>query len=488
MILASSLIPPEYTHIHHPSTEFYTNITGFYRDARAHPLNLSSIASTGGSSHSSHSVVTPHPGSQQTTDTPLPHSSTEDTSHFWRHVDHKLFAGYQKSLNNTLSNELRGTFDWENVDKFEMNLKERDIDYEDPFLAQRRTKDQLKNIKREYKDWTWVKGSATLFTSTVPLPLSSLSSADSLEEKYEETRDQQEITYNFYGLHHLPNGSYTLIAKPDGYRIDIRDLPPLLKVYGEVVHEQAVGIVALELDKEVRREEGLMISGEARSEPTSTSLFYFVQSVKLNPLDSLTTVSMWSITHWTSLAISINTVYTKTLTWNTVNPSIYTKCPLQIHLTLPPLPPTTSLTQLKQYQAEQIDPTGLGWSLPRPPGYWETGSGLGGVIIAEECGWGFGIEGGNGIAIDDFWRKSVNCGYIHCRTAQLKIRSLVQLTTHRCGIRDFDPINALTPIGQTDGNHSNPINIDENLTVVNCNNGHIGFLDLLSSCSRRYRL
>lgn len=35
--------------------------------------------------------------------------------------------------------------------------------------------------------------------------------------------------------------------------------------------------------------------------------------------------------------------------------------------------------------------------------------GLSGVVVADGCGFGFGIEGGKGVRIDDFWRKSVNC-------------------------------------------------------------------------------
>ena len=60
------------------------------------------------------------------------------------------------------------------------------------------------------------------------------------------------------------------------------------------------------------------------------------------------------------------------------------------------------------YEEELHNPTGIRLSLPRPPNYWD-GTGLGGVAIADKCGWAFGIEGGKGLKLVDFWRKSINC-------------------------------------------------------------------------------
>ena len=60
------------------------------------------------------------------------------------------------------------------------------------------------------------------------------------------------------------------------------------------------------------------------------------------------------------------------------------------------------------WEDEARDPSGIALSLDRPPGYWE-GIGLGGVVVADECGWAFGLDGGTGVKIDDFWRRSVNC-------------------------------------------------------------------------------
>lgn len=88
-----------------------------------------------------------------------------------------------------------------------------------------------------------------------------------------------------------------------------------------------------------------------------------------------------------------------------------TKCRLLAHLTLPPLPPGTTQEEIELFEAEQRDPTGIRISLPRPPGYWE-GTGLGGVLVADQCGYAFGLEGGSGVRIDDFWQRSVNCGFV----------------------------------------------------------------------------
>lgn len=77
-------------------------------------------------------------------------------------------------------------------------------------------------------------------------------------------------------------------------------------------------------------------------------------------------------------------------------------------MTVPPLPHGTSPLELERYEEELLRPTGIRLSLPHPPNYWD-GVGLGGVIIADQCGVGIGFEKGKGVRIDDFWRKSINC-------------------------------------------------------------------------------
>lgn len=85
-----------------------------------------------------------------------------------------------------------------------------------------------------------------------------------------------------------------------------------------------------------------------------------------------------------------------------------TSCPVLIYMTVPPLPHGTSPQELERYDQEVSDPTGIRLSLPKPPNYWD-GVGLGGVIVADQCGVAVGFEGGVGIRIDDFWKKSINC-------------------------------------------------------------------------------
>lgn len=47
--------------------------------------------------------------------------------------------------------------------------------------------------------------------------------------------------------------------------------------------------------------------------------------------------------------------------------------------------------------------------MKRPPGYSQLPPGLGGVVIADGCGWALGIEDGEGLGVDDFWRREVDC-------------------------------------------------------------------------------
>lgn len=247
-LLASSLIPPEYTHSHYPGNDFYNNITGFYREAHVHPLNLTS-------------------GVTQ------PMHDTQFASHFWRHLDSATLSGFHRAYNGTLAEDLRGTFDWDKVDKFEMNVKERlvTVDWPSSELIDRgRSRDELQALKEEYRDWAWIKGSATLFTSS---STSDSSVASASTEGQISPANPHEMTFSFYGLHYLPNGTYALIAKPDGYRIDIRDIPPLFKGYGDIVHNTTVGIISRELEKDVKREEGVLISNEVRGDPGSKLRF-----------------------------------------------------------------------------------------------------------------------------------------------------------------------------------------------------------------------
>jgi hypothetical protein len=96
-----------------------------------------------------------------------------------------------------------------------------------------------------------------------------------------------------------------------------------------------------------------------------------------------------------------------------------------MHLSLPPLPAGTQPAEIEAYNAELANPTGILSSLTRPPQYWSAREGLGGVIIADQCGFAFGFEQGKGVGLDDFWRKSINCEFEH-RLGQTTLLSLAR--------------------------------------------------------------
>ncbi len=92
-----------------------------------------------------------------------------------------------------------------------------------------------RQIEGNFTDWTWVKGGVTL-----------------------STKDTS-IEYNFYGLHHIPNGTLNLFALPDGLKIDIRDIP---RLYPDPDHHNFTSrIVMVELEKELNSlEDNLLLS------------------------------------------------------------------------------------------------------------------------------------------------------------------------------------------------------------------------------------
>ncbi|WVQ95739.1 hypothetical protein IAU59_002838 [Kwoniella sp. CBS 9459] len=345
-VLPSSIIPPDtYT-----PTNVFTSITGFYRSANVHPLSL------------------------ETSPSHLPD--------YWRHVTSfpslNSSAEESESWNATRAEELRGSWDWAETVRWDMNLKERNIsaptastDDEDELFSHNTTigqgqkggtghrsdADADPDIEIEtYPEWTWVKGSGTLTTS----------------EK--ATDGKQSITYDFYGLHYKPNGTYNLYAMPEGMRVDIRKLPYLWTSGNgaAIPDKETKEIILRELEKEVAAQENLLILNDVRDDDVSE----------------------------------------------------VTTCPLLIHLTLPPLPRGTSREEIEAYERELQNPTGLLSSMRRPPRYWESGVGLGGVIVADGCGWAMGIEGGQGMAIYDFWSESVRYA-VYASISQLVVLLLL---------------------------------------------------------------
>ncbi|WWC72337.1 uncharacterized protein I206_106299 [Kwoniella pini CBS 10737] len=245
--------------------------------------------------------------------------------------------------NATLASELKGTWQWDKTTKWDMNLKERNISSIAPDLE-----DAYKANGTDwdrYQDWNWIKGSLTLST------LSSPSHTDDNGDKSE--LGGASINYDFFGLHYLPNGTYNLYGLPEGMRIDIRKIPSLW--YGQQQQNVTKEIILRELEMEVRNIDGNLMIGDLRDDDVSDQ----------------------------------------------------TTCPLLIHLTLPPLPSGVTKEEIDFFNSEVQNPTGIKGAIPRPPSYWEVGRGLGGVIVADQCGWVMGIEGGKGVGIDEFWSRSI---------------------------------------------------------------------------------
>ncbi|WWC98821.1 hypothetical protein V866_005714 [Kwoniella sp. B9012] len=318
-LLPSSLIPPEYTYnpSHH---QFFTNITGFFRSSTLHPFSFDPQSHT---------------------------SSSESSDPYWRHLSSLPDLNSTGEWNSTLVEDLRGEWEWNKTVKWEMNLKERNISSVSPELE-----DEFKTNGTDwekYEDWTWIKGSLTLSTSNK----SPSSSSDEYHNDVDGGSTDKSISYDFFGLHYLPNGTYNLYGLPEGMRIDIRKLPYLWNVQHQTVTKE---IILRELEKEVRNLDGNLMIGDLRDDDISDQ----------------------------------------------------TTCPLLIHLLLPPLPHGVTKEEIDFYRHEVQNPTGIKSSIPRPPSYWEVGNGLGGVIVADECGWAMGITDGHGVDIDLFWERSIN--------------------------------------------------------------------------------
>lgn len=201
------MIPPLYDHPPTPHG-FFTNISGFYRDARLHPLSL--VQSPSSSSSAIH-------------------------SHFFDNLPHPIpNLNHTGTWNETQSKELRGDFPWSSLTKWEMNLKERypesNASLHDP--------DDVHSTH----DWTWVKGVASLSDG-----------------------DENSVEYNFYGLHHIPKGTYRMFGLPDGKRVDIRNIPRLW-ADDERLANLTRAIVAAELERELKAQQNSLYLVDVRQD------------------------------------------------------------------------------------------------------------------------------------------------------------------------------------------------------------------------------
>lgn len=208
VLQATSLIPPQY--VHDPYHTFFTNISGFYREGRLHPQPL------------------------------LRHRADSRTTFF---EDVHVPDLNTTSWNETQASELRGEFPWATLVKWDMNLKERipkfNFSSTDSMELDNHGHDHPSAVSGEARkpDWIWAKGAATLTAA-----------------------DESTVEYNFYGLHHVPNGTYNLYGLPDGMRMDIRDIPRLWPEHANVTR----GIILAELEAELKVQQDNLYLSEVR--------------------------------------------------------------------------------------------------------------------------------------------------------------------------------------------------------------------------------
>ena len=207
-------MPSQYDH---PPVQgpFFTNITGFYRHAVATPVSLVS-------------------------------SSQLSATTFFE--DDRIPNLNTSSWNETLAEELKGSWDWASTNRFDFNLKER-------FIL-----DINGNQNATYDGWTWVRGGITLFSDT---PSGSTTTIDDQGEEVEEG-SKHEIEYEVYGLHHIRNGTYRLFGMPEGKKADIRRIPTLYNNPEE--HDLATGVILLEMEKELKHQQENLLLMDAKED------------------------------------------------------------------------------------------------------------------------------------------------------------------------------------------------------------------------------
>jgi hypothetical protein len=190
-------MPSQYDH---PPVQgpFFTNITGFYRHALATPLSLTST------------------------------SQPESTTFFG---DTRIPNLNTSSWNETLAEELKGSWDWASTNRFDFNLKER-------FILD---SDGHQN---------------TTFADSPP-PIQ-------IVDGEEVEGDQREIEYEVLGLHHIRNGTYRMFGMPEGKRVDIRRIPILFE--NEDEHDLATRVVLLEMEKELKHQQENLLLMDAKED------------------------------------------------------------------------------------------------------------------------------------------------------------------------------------------------------------------------------
>nr|ODN88861.1 hypothetical protein L204_06299 [Cryptococcus depauperatus CBS 7855] len=233
-----------------------------------------------------------------------------------------FFSNVSTPVLNSTNATLIGQWDWARTYRADFNIKERPVS-------------EISTLQ-DFSNWSWVKGSVILFSPSISIFA------------------QNSLTYDFYGLHHIPTGIYNIYGLPTGMRVDIRRLPSLWHSHSEEIQNQTKEIVLRELQHQVKVQEANFMVADHQPDETNDQ----------------------------------------------------TSCSLLIHLALPPLPLSVNQHALDDYIFETEHPTGILASLPVPPQYWQVGKGMGGLLLADECGWALGVEGGRGMSVTEFWSKS----------------------------------------------------------------------------------
>ena len=206
-----TLLPPylHRDHSHETSSEedgtafsphYFQNITGFYREANAHYLNLTDPSSSNSSHHFFHHLERSHRG-------PRPHTIAPLVN--------------QTSYNETEAVKKRGDFDWAAVTSWSININEKEIVERDNFgnivLNERESGDhRYKGKYDSWDDWAWVHvvcRSAFIRSQTGSIP-------DSKELQsgmtFANSDKSSVLDYQLAGVHQRSSGEYTLLGMPAG--------------------------------------------------------------------------------------------------------------------------------------------------------------------------------------------------------------------------------------------------------------------------------
>jgi hypothetical protein len=261
-----ALVPTRYAHDAAGAARggFYRNITGFYRDAVAHVVDLEPGRAGGKGAGGGQNAAGRH------------------GEGFWSGVRFPTL-NTTGDWNATRAHEMRGEFDWMGVDKWDMNLRERALDMGGQHGegasgasgsssgSARHPSGKTTGGDARYDEWLWVRGSATLYAHSASGALASQATLDptlglGLGNNTDTAPGSADsVNYDFYGLHHIPNGTYGLYAQPEGVALDIRNIPRLFPGHENVTR----GIVMRELRRDLEVQEASLMLADVKPDGES---------------------------------------------------------------------------------------------------------------------------------------------------------------------------------------------------------------------------